>query len=82
MSNESWASVAQKARIRGRVRWFCNAAFRALRTYTDFHRANAVRLAFDNVHSTGIFSWDYFLKHGRHQERLWRTYFDELPAKG
>ena len=42
----------------------------------------AVRLVFDDLHSTGIFSWDYFLKLGRGQGRYWREYLDELLAKG
>ena len=42
----------------------------------------AVRLVFDDMHSTGIFSWDYFLKLGRGQGRYWREYLDELAAKG
>src|ERR1700694_3937385 len=41
----------------------------------------AVRLVFDDMHSTGIFSWDYFLKLGRAQDRMWRDYLDELAAK-
>jgi DUF971 family protein len=42
----------------------------------------AVRLGFDDMHSTGIYSWDYFLKLGRAQGRYWREYLDELAAKG
>ena len=42
----------------------------------------AVRLVFDDLHSTGIFSWAYFLKLGREQGRLWRTYLDDIAAKG
>ncbi len=42
----------------------------------------AVRLVFDDMHSTGIFSWSYFLKLGRDQGRYWREYLDELAAKG
>jgi len=42
----------------------------------------AVRLVFDDLHSTGIFSWDYLLKLGRGQDRMWRDYLDELAAKG
>jgi DUF971 family protein len=42
----------------------------------------AVRLVFDDMHATGIFSWDYFLKLGRDQARMWRAYLDELAAKG
>jgi DUF971 family protein len=42
----------------------------------------AVRLVFDDMHSTGIYSWDYFLKLGRAQGRYWREYLDALAAKG
>jgi DUF971 family protein len=42
----------------------------------------AVRLVFDDMHSTGIFSWDYFARLGRDQERMWHAYLDELAAKG
>jgi DUF971 family protein len=42
----------------------------------------AVRLVFDDLHSTGIFSWDYLLKLGRERERNWQDYLDELAGKG
>ncbi len=42
----------------------------------------AVRLAFDDLHSTGIYSWDYLLTLGREHDRRWRDYLDELAAKG
>ena len=42
----------------------------------------AVRLVFDDMHSTGIFSWDYLLELGRNHERKWRDYLDELASKG
>jgi DUF971 family protein len=42
----------------------------------------AVRLVFDDMHSTGIYSWSYFLKLGRGRGRHWREYLDELAAKG
>jgi DUF971 family protein len=42
----------------------------------------AVRLVFDDLHSTGIYSWDYFIDLGRNQERMWRDYLAELSAKG
>jgi DUF971 family protein len=41
----------------------------------------AVRLVFDDRHSTGIFSWDYLARLGREQGHLWRAYLDELAAK-
>ena len=42
----------------------------------------AVRLVFDDMHSTGIFSWDYLLELGQSQPRYWQDYLDELAAKG
>jgi DUF971 family protein len=41
----------------------------------------AVRLVFDDLHSTGIFGWEYLLDLGRRYERYWRDYLDELAAK-
>jgi DUF971 family protein len=41
----------------------------------------AVRLTFDDMHSTGIFSWDYLFELGRNREAYWRQYLDELDAK-
>ena len=41
----------------------------------------AVRLVFDDLHSTGIFSWDYLLELGRKRESRWRDYLDELASK-
>jgi DUF971 family protein len=42
----------------------------------------AVRVVFDDLHSTGIYSWDYFLDLARNRETYWRDYLDELAAKG
>ena len=42
----------------------------------------AVRLTFDDLHSTGIFSWDYLLELGRNRDRKWQDYVDELASKG
>lgn len=42
----------------------------------------AVRLIFDDGHSTGIFTWGYLRKLGTEQDQLWRIYLDELAAKG
>jgi DUF971 family protein len=41
----------------------------------------AVRLVFDDTHSTGIFTWDYLFELGRHREAYWRDYLDELNSK-
>lgn len=42
----------------------------------------AVRLVFDDMHSTGIYAWDYFLDLGRNRDRYWQDYLDELAARG
>jgi DUF971 family protein len=42
----------------------------------------AVRLVFDDLHSTGIYSWDYLRALGRNHQANWRDYLDELAAKG
>jgi DUF971 family protein len=42
----------------------------------------AVRLVFDDLHSTGIYSWDYLAELGRDRARRWQDYLDELAAKG
>jgi DUF971 family protein len=42
----------------------------------------AVRLTFDDMHSTGIYAWDYFAELGRNEARYWQDYLDELAAKG
>ena len=41
----------------------------------------AVRLVFDDMHSTGIFGWSYLLDLGRNQARYWQDYLDELAAQ-
>jgi DUF971 family protein len=42
----------------------------------------AVRLVFDDLHSTGIYSWEYLLELGRERQRKWQDYLDELAGKG
>jgi DUF971 family protein len=41
----------------------------------------AVRLVFDDMHSTGIFSWDYLFELGQNREQYWRDYLGELAEK-
>jgi DUF971 family protein len=41
----------------------------------------AVRLVFDDLHSTGIFDWNYLRDLGRNRARYWQGYLDELAAK-
>jgi DUF971 family protein len=42
----------------------------------------AVRLVFDDMHSTGIYSWAYLHELGREHETRFQRYLDELAAKG
>jgi DUF971 family protein len=42
----------------------------------------AVRLVFDDMHSTGIYSWDYLLDIGRRRDAYWQEYLDDLAGKG
>jgi DUF971 family protein len=41
----------------------------------------AVRLVFDDMHSTGIFSWGYLSELGRNRAAYWQNYLDELEEK-
>lgn len=41
----------------------------------------AVRLVFDDMHSTGIYSWDTLRDFGRNHARYWQDYLDELTSK-
>jgi len=41
----------------------------------------AVRLVFDDSHSTGIFSWEYLLELGRNRQAYWSEYLTELRKK-
>ena len=42
----------------------------------------AVRIEFDDMHATGIFTWNYLLELGRNHSASWADYLAELAAKG
>jgi DUF971 family protein len=42
----------------------------------------AVRLTFDDLHSSGIFSWDYLYELGRDRKVRWNRYLEGLAAAG
>jgi DUF971 family protein len=42
----------------------------------------AVRLVFDDLHDTGIYSWAYLHELGRQQAERWAAYERALAAKG
>lgn len=41
----------------------------------------AVRLVFDDMHSTGIYGWEYLHDLGRNYARHWQDYLDDLTSK-
>lgn len=42
----------------------------------------AVRIKFDDLHDTGIFTWDYLYKLGRSKDEVWADYLAELEKRG
>ena len=42
----------------------------------------AVRIGFDDMHSTGIYSWAFLRDLGLNAERRFQDYLDDLQAKG
>ena len=42
----------------------------------------AVKIKFDDLHDTGIFSWQYLYQLGRDRDRIWRDYLAALEASG
>ncbi|GEO99795.1 gamma-butyrobetaine hydroxylase-like domain-containing protein [Methylobacterium haplocladii] len=42
----------------------------------------AVKLAFDDMHDTGIFGWGYLYDLGREYRNRWKTYLGELEERG
>lgn len=42
----------------------------------------AVRIVFDDMHETGIFTWSYLRQLGEEKEERWQSYLDELAGKG
>ena len=42
----------------------------------------AVKIKFDDLHDSGIFSWKYLYELGERREELWTTYFAELEKRG
>ncbi len=41
----------------------------------------AVKLGFDDMHNTGIYTWGYLYELGRDQAGRWQVYLDELESK-
>ena len=42
----------------------------------------AIRITFDDMHDTGLFSWAYFKELGENLDDRWQEYLAELTEKG
>ena len=42
----------------------------------------AIRIIFDDLHDTGIFSWNYLYGMGERQDEIWQLYLANLEQKG
>jgi len=42
----------------------------------------AIRIVFDDLHETGIYSWTLLYDLGRRQDDIWRAYLKELETQG
>ncbi len=42
----------------------------------------AVRIVFDDLHDTGLYSWDYLYGLGAHRDAVWAQYLAALAARG
>lgn len=42
----------------------------------------AIRILFDDLHDTGIYSWDFLHTLGREQPQRWAAYLQALSAQG
>ena len=42
----------------------------------------AIRIKFDDLHDTGIYSWDMLYDYGVRQDELWQGYLDAIEAQG
>lgn len=40
----------------------------------------AVKIVFDDGHSTGLYSWSYLHRLGREHDTIWKSYLDKLDA--
>ncbi len=42
----------------------------------------AIRINFDDLHDTGIYSWDTLYDYGLRQDEMWQEYLAALKARG
>jgi DUF971 family protein len=64
----------QKQTVPGR-RHVCIIGIEPVGTY-------GVRLTFDDLHATGIYSWEYLYELGHSHATKWQSYLDALASRG
>ena len=42
----------------------------------------AIRIKFDDLNDTGIYSWDTLYEYGERQDEMWRAYLQALEVRG
>jgi DUF971 family protein len=42
----------------------------------------ALRIRFDDMHDSGLYTWDWLYRLGEHQEEIWRDYLTALAERG
>ncbi len=42
----------------------------------------AVRIAFDDLHDSGLYTWDWLYAMGSNQDEIWKAYLEALEDKG
>ena len=42
----------------------------------------AIRIQFDDMHNTGLFTWDWLYRLGADQDRVWQDYLQALEERG
>jgi len=42
----------------------------------------AIKIKFDDMHDTGIYSWQTLYEYGLRQDEMWQNYLDALSAQG
>lgn len=42
----------------------------------------AVRIKFDDLHDSGLYSWETLYELGENQDQYWQTYLEALEARG
>lgn len=42
----------------------------------------AIRIVFDDLHDTGLYTWRYLHHVGTHQDEIWQAYLGALEEKG